>query len=124
MGFNSIIMIYNDELDRLENNEHLGKNIGSQLSLHVSNMHNPYGTRGFKVVAQHHADNTSVILVGQNTHKVIGMIRGHWDWAYNGDVGDSGVVNILKQLAADYGYRLLKKHGAKPNPYRGRGLAF
>ena len=76
------------------------------------------------------ADNISIILVGGNAYKVIGIERPArgFRWAGDSPEADEGVVQILKWLAADYGYRLVRKSPSRRStwnrtPYKGRGFS-
>jgi hypothetical protein len=130
MGFNSVILIANVDLHRIGDDEQFGAKVSEQLGLHCTGRNSPWLTDGFKVVAQHHANNVSVILVGGNTAKIIGMSRrGDGSWARDGEEGQQDVVRILKEVAQDHGYRLVKMTDAqkanKPwaKPYDGNGWA-
>lgn len=131
MGFNSTILILNDNLHLISKNPNFGEQVSDQLALHCSNKQYPYAIGGFKVIAQHHADAVSIILVGGNTSRVIGMkSRGDGSWARKGAEGTEGIVRLLKDLCSDYGYRLVKMSKAQKQgqswkkPYSGSGFSY
>tara|TARA_R100001244_G_scaffold121497_1_gene91127 strand:- start:1313 stop:1696 length:384 start_codon:yes stop_codon:yes gene_type:complete len=127
MGFNSTILILNDYLHNIESEETFGARVAEQLSLHGGGRDDR--SNDFKVVAQHHADNTGIILVGGNTSKIIGFTPGgSGKWALESEEGDKDVIRVLRETAANYGYRLSKipdnQRSKWRKPYRGRGLVF
>jgi len=129
MGFNSVILILNDRLSEIERDEKFGDKVGTQLGMHCTNHHHKHCSGGFSVVAQHHADNTSIILVGGNTHKVIDIVRKGHDWCMDGEEGEAGIIDVLKEVANDYGYKLTKmtakekQNNSWREPYKGHGWA-
>ena len=129
MGFNSVIFILNDELHRIEKDKDFGERVSEQLGLHVSGRHNDYPRHGFKAVAQHHADATSVIFVGGNMARVVDILNADHSWGHTDARGDDTVIEVLNEVARNYGYKLIrmsdkeKKKQSWRKPYRGGGFS-
>ena len=101
MGWNSTIVILNDELHRIAEDKEFGRKVSDKLGEHTVGRERSPRYNAFEVAAQHHMDATSIIAVGGNTSKVLAMTRGSYR-------SEEDVARLLKELAADYGYRLPK----------------
>jgi len=123
MGFNTTVIVLNDALDMIKNDPKFGENLyyaiiglarGEQIDV-PARSYAPDGTiRGSygcaaTAVESHHADDTAVIAVGGNCASELGRF---YYTGYHGD--DEGKLDILRQLAARMGYRIVK-NSAKRN---------
>ena len=105
MGFNSVLMICNDAIHAIEKDP-AGWWAEAWHSLsHAWRKPVEFGfgshANGFWGVCNHHADMTSLIAVGGNHPTLIHQGSGPHHT-------DEGVVDLLKQAAAKYGYRLVR----------------
>jgi hypothetical protein len=126
VGFNTTIVICNDAMHEIAKDPHFGQKVSDAASQHISAQGPQYFAYSSKIVAQHHADGVSINLVGGNTGKCIGTSRrGDGSWARG---NEQEIVRILREVAADYGYRLSKipESQKKPwqKPYAGAGWFF
>lgn len=111
MGFNSTVIVMNDALGSIEKD----KDFGRKLSDGIRDLYSrrkptdlvDVSAGGYvnaaSVIEQHHADSTAIIAVGGN----YGTVLGHY-WSYSHHEPASQ-LNILKHLASEMGYRLVKK---------------
>ena len=99
MGLNTACIIRNDFLHQLRDDPKLGEKIWSAV---VSGSHAGYHGQGFDVLPSSHSSSIQVVAVGGN------MIR------HIGFCGDSNAtdIDILHNLAASMGYRIVKKGAA------------
>ena len=101
MGFNSTFMILNDELHKLREVENLGEKISQSISLRpVDDWESPL-PQGIRFIETHHADGNAIISAGGNCAQVLG-----YTFCSN---NKENIPEMLKQLADEYGYRLIKK---------------
>jgi hypothetical protein len=114
MGYNTTVVIVNDALDIIENNpnEFVTKLVDKIQSFNYTE--NKYFSVGnhanpVSVVGVHHSSETAVIAVGGNSGSIIGRTFGHRH------VQTEDKIQILKDLADDFGYTLRKKPGNKNN---------
>lgn len=99
MGYNSTILILNDNLHEIENDPEFGKKIAQAIRAHNTGHDEPYITGQTTVLAVEHADTMQILAVGGNCGRVIG---------YSGYSSDDDV--IIKGLNQD---RLARKREAK-----------
>jgi len=71
MGYNTTIVIYNDNLQEIKKNKSFGKKLYNAIMTNYSKKHPisilmKHGTAG-QVIEQHHADQNVLIEVGGNT---------------------------------------------------------
>lgn len=102
MGYNSTVVVMNDALHQIENDPDFGKKLAQAVrSLSVRNDYADVSAgnhcNAATVVATHHADIHSVVIVGGNNGKVIGSSLY------------SDTEKIFREVADQLGYRLLKK---------------
>lgn len=121
MGWNTTVIVLNDAIDMIRDDPNFGKNLyyavlacqrGEQQDVpayayrdgQVRGVHVNAAT----VIEQHHADDTAIVAVGQNCGTKIGSCY------YTGrhDLPE-GQEKILRQLADNMGYRLVKKSKRK-----------
>lgn len=122
MGFNSAIMLLNDNLHRIEDDPLFGAKVAKAVQQH--HMTCPYEPTSFdyqcQVLGQQHADVTTVMAMGGNTGFVLGFGGGRLYNPENHDRNDPypifddlkdgwDRVGLLKQLANELGYTLRKK---------------
>lgn len=108
MGYNTTVMILNDALESIENDPNFAKNLvrgvhlvtrGKPVDIHAGGQH-----AAATVIETHHADSTSLVAVGGND----GISLGQFYYVGN-PYEDKGKVAILKALADQLGYRIVKK---------------
>ena len=126
MGWNTAIMILNDQLNSIERDTEFGAKLADAVA--HDHMSKPFEPTEFayqsQVLAQQHADTTSVVAVGGNTGFMLDIT---WGGYYNSDLRDRGDEHprgatmaleqrdgwdrlaLLKQLADQMGYTLRKK---------------
>ena len=110
MGFNTAFLILNDSADGLLSDQNIGRKMYDAMnetnrpenrvrgvSFGVGNCAN-----GGHVLAPQHADDVQIIAVGGNCMMTIGTAWRSW-----ADMRDP--VKLVKELAAQHGYRLVKK---------------
>jgi hypothetical protein len=113
MGYNTTIVVMNDALDYIKRDFRFGKTLAEQISEHYRDPNGyvdvPAGghVNAASVIAQHHADVTSVVAVGGNHGTVIGCTR------HASHHLQENQVLILKELAHQLGYDLRKKPSRK-----------
>lgn len=119
MGYNSVVFICNDAIDRIERDPagwwgHAWtalSNLGNERR-----PHRPDGTfgfgghaNGFQAVSNEHADVHSVIIAGGNYATVVGHV-------YRGNHGHHETeeqIETLRLVLAPLGYDIVKKKGKK-----------
>ena len=103
MGYNTAAMFLNDTVHTLKDDTTLGRRIYEAIgdSQHPDNR-NGVDFRGGILLPSRHADDVQVIAVGHNHMRLLGV-------AFHVDMQDS--VEVLKRVADEYGYRLVKKAG-------------
>lgn len=97
MGYNSTIVIYNDALSSIERNPNFGKELDRAIG-EVACWNRPVDIPGGMVVETHHADGDAIVRIGGNRGEVLGYTYHAQD-----------KLDVLKQLAREMGYRLVKK---------------
>lgn len=110
MGFQSTITILNDSLHLIEEDPKAWwETTQAQIMGHRGQAPAPYAfknrSNSFSVVSVHHADVTSVIAVGGNHATILGQL-----YQQDHHTPEAQVV-LLKKLAAELGYKLVKKPG-------------
>lgn len=112
MGFNTTVVVLNDALHLIEKDQNFGKNLVAAIGKLQAGRPYPDVSIGHHcnaatVIETHHADCDAIIAVGGNCGHVLGYAVGVVS------NGDSGKVEILKQLAEQLGYRLVRKSKVK-----------
>ncbi len=119
MGWNTTVIVLNDAIDMIRDDPNFGKNLyyailnsvrGEQVDVPAYSYRpgelTPRGVHvnAATVIEQHHADDTAIVAIGQNYGTKIGSCY------YTGrhDLPE-GQEKILRQLADNMGYRLVKK---------------
>ncbi len=84
MGYNTSVIVLNDALEDIESDPNFGKKLAA--AIRERNL-NPNGRpidvsawghcNAASVIETHHADQTSVVLIGGNTAKVLGTAFGY-----------------------------------------------
>jgi len=113
MGFNTTVVILNDSLGAIENDPSFGKNLAQAITQRSGDVpaysYRDGEVRGVHcnaatVIESHHADGTAIVAVGGNIGEKLDEV-----W-YVGDIWtEEGKLKILKQMADNMGYRLVKK---------------
>jgi len=113
MGYNTSVIVINDALNDIKNDPEFGKNMVKaiqKLSLPSEYRHRSeldVNARGHcnaaSVIETHHADQTALVAVGGNYGNCLGMT-----WGYSHHAKDTQ-LEILKQIAEQFGYTLHKK---------------
>ncbi len=73
MGYNTIVVVYNDHLGSIEKDPEFGKKLASAILDGGVGSHEPILVRsgGAVVVETHHADHETYVAVGGNTGRVV-----------------------------------------------------
>lgn len=104
MGFNTACVVLNDTLYSLAADPTAGADIRTAI-LEAGNPHirlAGHGRHGFQALKSVHANTAQVVVVGGNTIRSLGY--GRWD-----DEDEA----LLRKLADQLGFRLVRKAGAK-----------
>lgn len=110
MGFNTTILVLNDALDVLENDPEAGKKIAAGIKQMGGGGHKsvtvPIGNHcdPVQIIETHHADMTSVIAVGGNYGRQVGLILGR---KFKDD------LNELKEIRKEITREIRKLEGKK-----------
>lgn len=107
MGYNTTVMILNDALESIEKDPDFGKNLAAGVRrVTLGKPVDVFSKNGSAatVIETHHADGTSLVAVGGND----GISLGTFYYVGN-PYEDEGKVAILKALAEQLGYRIVKK---------------
>lgn len=113
MGWNTTVIVLNDAIDMIRDDVDFGRNLyyailnsvrGEQVDIPARSPRGGVHVNAATVIEQHHADDTAIVAVGQNYGTKIGSCY------YTGrhDLPE-GQERILRQLADNMGYRLVKK---------------
>lgn len=108
MGFNTTVIVMNDALHSIENDTEFGKKLATAiLMFRPSQGRQDVSSGGHcnaaSVIETHHANDTAVVAVGGNYGTVLGT---HSDWVHH---TPESKEEILRDLAEQMGYRLVKK---------------
>lgn len=109
MGFNTSVIVMNDALGWIEEDPEFGKNLaraiaeasrGKPVDVPAHSGRGGVHCNAATVIESHHADGYQAVLVGGNMGQKLGrQCFGQYD----------DHVEMLKQIASDLGYRLVKK---------------
>lgn len=106
MGWNTTVVVLNDALGEIERDPEFGKKLSDAIK-HVSafGKHRDVSAgnhcNAATVIESHHADNYTVVAVGENFGEILGNV-----WPY----GEESIpIRVLKALADTYGYTLKEK---------------
>lgn len=99
MGFNTAVVILNDHLHQLEKDPKFGERLGE--AIRMAGREKLY-TSGFDVLPTQHADTMQIVAIGGNTIRRLGFSSYYAD-----------NEQILKDLASDLGFRVVKKRAPK-----------
>ena len=111
MGFNSTVLILNDQLGSIERDpERFVKEMVNAIQRSSMREQEDFGPGQSTVMSCVHADAVTVLAVGGNCATVLGSV-------YNGGIHhtEEAQVEILRVLADKYGFRLVKKPQKKKN---------
>jgi hypothetical protein len=106
MGFNTAVIICNDQLDRLVTDPDAGKVIGDAISeanygFRIDGARRSgaaaYGRHGIGALPSRHADDCQLVLIGHNSIQLVGQ-------CWTGDP-----LEAVRQVANQLGYDLRKK---------------
>jgi len=107
MGCNTSVIVLNDALDDIERDPDFGKKLVAAIR---ERYRNPKGcpidvaasshVNAASVIETHHADHTSVVLIGGNTAKVLGI---GFDYRFQDQAVE---LKILKDALTPLGYDL------------------
>ncbi len=95
MGFNTALMVLNDRLDEIRNDPHFGRRVSDAVMEACHRKEKHFGS--FSMLPTQHADTVQVISVGFNSINLLG-----YAWSDDPEI-------ILRGLANQYGYRLVKR---------------
>lgn len=98
MGLNTACIIRNDFLYEIEKDKDIGRKIREAIAYAQHPEHTPYHGQGFDVLPSVHADAIQVVAIGGNLIRRLG---------YGGSY-QSKDTDILRNLAASMGYRIVK----------------
>ena len=106
MGFNTLVVVMNDSLGCIKNDPNFGKNLHDAICKlnrrdGFRDVAAGHSVNAATAIATCHADQTSVIAFGGNTGLNMGL--SHVTNVKNNE------LMILKDLASQLGYRLVKK---------------
>ncbi|MCA1800167.1 MAG: hypothetical protein LC650_02620 [Actinobacteria bacterium] len=111
MGFNTVALLYNDHFHEIEKDPLAGRKLvtaalQADREGHAERRGNlVLGARvpGIgEVLPPVHADGNQILSAGGNMMSLLGVGYG------SNAINDEGAVNLLKQVAKRYGYRLVK----------------
>lgn len=110
MGYNTTVVILNDGLHDIRSDPKLGENIYDAVSIvdmQKGGVTVPAGSHcnPIHIVESHHADGVSLVAVGGNTAQVISPYISPSRKMF----GENFSVEVLKELASQLGYRVVKK---------------
>lgn len=111
MGYNTSILILNDSLDAIKKDEQFGKRLADGILESYGRPSGKIDVRAgmhmsaVSIIAQHHADVKSLIMVGGNYGREIE--RFHYEFPIYDS--DRGKLAILRKFAWQLGYRVVKK---------------
>ena len=110
MGYNATVVVMIDALDAIKDDTKFGEKLASAISKKTVQPHKPLDVsagnhvNAATVIETHHADYTTLLAIGGNYGAQIG--KQLYGWA----VGDDAFhLKILKEVADELGYRLVKK---------------
>lgn len=105
MGFNTTILVLNDQLERIKNDPEFGRKLYEAILKAQGTRGEaiPVGEHGAWVVESHHADQIVPILVGGNKAIVISDV-----WA-NARFLKAPEDEVFQGLARKLGYKVTKK---------------
>lgn len=111
MGYNSTLVVMNDDLHEIEDDAEFGKKVAQAIIQHdrysragiPNDISSGHCANAATVITTHHADETSIIAVGGNYGTVIGRT-----WGYSHHTPEDK-ERILRSLAKEMGYDLRKR---------------
>lgn len=109
MGFNSSLYISNDSLHEIENDPNFGAKVAQAIQKHYSSgkpveIDTENRSRVACVMSCSHSTETTILAVGGNHSTVLATIPNEGKHSKEEDQ-----VELLKQLASQLGYKLVKK---------------
>ncbi len=108
MGFRTVVVFNNDQASTWENDPELGKKIARDIHRWHKDISTPLEMIGGKVLECVHADTqTLAVLDGYSGEAV-----AHRMWYHNQTKAERNIA-LLKELAENMGYRLVKKSKGK-----------
>lgn len=119
MGYNTAVLILNDAIDMIAKDPKFGERLyeavntayrGKQVDVPAHSYDADGNVRGIHcnaatVVESHHADGTTIVAFGQNCATKLDELY----YITNGHHSEDGKLDIVRQLADNLGYRLVKK---------------
>ena len=99
MGYNTAAIIRNDFLHEIENDPDFGKKVADAVRANGNERYMRYHGQGFDVLPSCHADYVQVVAISGNSARRLG---------FGGTYRDDDET-ILRNLADNMGYRLVKK---------------
>jgi hypothetical protein len=107
MGYNTTVVIMNDTLGYIEQDPDFGKELVNAIRILPWRKPAPVSSRGApaaaRVIETHHNRDMAVVAIGGNTGVVIGSAGPDEVLA-----SDSAEIDMLRELARNMGYRLVK----------------
>ena len=110
MGFNTTVIVLNDALDHIAEDPKFGERLADAVKAkagitRTQRIDVPAGNHGnaASVLDMTHSSGYSVMIIGGNTGKQLGHV------SHCRPFDDDGHIEVLRQLADQYGYRLSKK---------------
>lgn len=101
MGLNTAMIVRNDFLHEIRNDAKFGEKVWTAICHNGDKGRTPYLGQGFTVLPSSHADYMQVVAVGGNLIRRVGFGGGY----------RATDEDILRNLARDMGYRLVKLPG-------------
>jgi len=101
MGFRTMVMLYNDEASKWQNNTHLGSDIyHAATNVHSGMAH----FDGGQVVSCEHADTQVLSVIDSYSYRPLAF--SHWQ---RENTNADTELQLLTQAAEKLGYKLTKK---------------
>lgn len=111
MGYNTVIVVMNDCLHHIREDVEFGKKLYDQVMLfnrpnERHDISSGMCVNAATVIGVQHADCTQVIAIGGNSGEIIANL-----W-YESPHTEEGKVALVKAVADQLGYRLVKKNSS------------
>lgn len=103
MGFNTAMVVLNDHLHEIEKSQDFGQRVAT--AIRYAGRGDRLYSSGFSVLPTQHADTMQICAIGGNTIRRLGF--GSWS---------ADNERLLRDLARDLGYRLVKLPGRPSSP--------
>lgn len=119
MGYNTSVLVLNDAVDMIAKDPHFGRKLyeavlslsrGKQVDVPAHSYDEKGAVRGVHcnaatVVETHHADGVSIVAFGQNCATKLSELY----YVKGGHYSEEGKLDIVRMMADELGYKLVKK---------------